>query len=329
MDRLPPQNLQFQPDTPANRSKMLTTRRVIDVDPDQPMGLGLLAVAVLQQEKTVPQEAIRRIPAERTPVSGLIAANLPRSSHHVLRSAKSCLSAETPNWTDEHLREARVPPRDWLGNLDIALDRNCSGIRSVEAPSGLKGRRSPLWVGNFWLQVTEAIEQKERWERARGWLQRMVRSPEIREVEGLLERTPWGLGLWSLIGHNQLMKVGFLAEFLSNEWLAERHIDTLVAYVGDRLRRSNRPDTTLVADVHLANLFSRKRGETATKSREDQEPRTYAGKILDGRRDHLLFPGHIGGSKTGHWIVFSVKIKERTISYGEFSHKQGTGCTYS
>ena len=36
---------------------------------------------------------------------------------------------------------------------------------------------------------------------AQGWMQTMVRGPEIQDAEKLLDRTPWGLRLWPLAGH--------------------------------------------------------------------------------------------------------------------------------
>jgi hypothetical protein len=220
-----------------------------------------------------------------------------------------------------------VPPRTWLDNLDITLDHSWGGgIWSIEAPTGSKNLRFPLWVGNFWLGMAEVLEQRERWERARGWMLGMLRGPEIQEAERLMDRTPWGLRLWPLTRRDQSTRVGFLAELLSNEWLAERHIDTLAAYLDDRFRKGNQPGATLVADVYLGSLLSRKRGETATKLREDQELGTYAVKILDGNHERLLFPAHVGGSVSGHWIVFSVNIKERSVSYGEFSHRWMIKC---
>ena len=304
---------------------MPTTPPAIDVDPDIPSGIGVLAAAALQQEKSVPEEILQRIPAETVSVSNLVATDLPRCLQDVLRSPESCLSKQAPNWTAEQLWEARVPPRTWLDGLDIAVDRGwASGILSIEAPVSSRNLRFPLWIGNFWLEMAEVIEQREKWKRALGWMQTMVRSPEIQEAERLLERTPWGLRLWPLAGHNQSTRVGFLAGLLSNEWLAERHIDTLVSYLGDRFQKSNQPGATLVADQYLGSLLSRKRGETAARLRENRELRTYADKILGTHSERLLFPAHIGGSVSGHWIVFSVNTRERTISYGKPSRDQMT-----
>ena len=262
------------------------------------------------------------MPGETISVSELVGTNLPCGLQSVLRSPESCLSKQTPSWTVEDLWKTHVLPRDWLDSLDVTLDYKWGGgIQSIEAPAGSKDLQFPLWVGNFWLGMAEVIEQRGMWEKARGWMLGMLQGPEIQEAERLMDRTPWGLRLWPLGGHDQSTRVGFLAGLLSNEWLAERHIDTLVMYLNDRFRRGNQPGATLVADVYLGSLLSRKRGGAATKLQEDRELRTYADKILNGNHERLLFPAHVGGSASGHWIVFSVNIKERTVSYGEFSHK--------
>jgi len=282
-------------------------------------------MAILQREKSVPEKVLCQIPAETVTVSDLIIANLPKHLQGVLRSPESCLSKRAPDWAAKHLWTTCIPPRTWLFDLDTAVDHKwASGICSIEVPAGNRDLRFPLWIGNFWLDMVEVMEQRERWKRAQGWMLAMLRGPEIQEAEKLWDRTPWGLRLWSLTGHDQSTRVGFLAGLLSNDWLAERHIDTLVSYLDDRFRESNQPGVTLVADQYLGSLLSRKRGENAAKLREDRELRTYADKILDGHHERLLFPAHVGGSAAGHWIVFSVNMKEQTISYGTFSRKQMT-----
>ena len=219
---------------------------MINIDPDIPSGFEFLAKVALQQEKSVPKEILQQIPAETIAVSHLMVTDLPRRLQDVLRSPESCLSKQAPNWTPEDLQRTHVPPRAWLSGLDIAITRGWfSGSWSIEAPVGSNELQFPLWIINFWLEMIEVIEQKEKWKKAQGWMLTMVRSPEIQEVEKLLDRVPWGLRLWPLTGYNQVTRVGFLAGLLSNEWLAEWHVDMLVAYLNNRLQRGNQPGATL------------------------------------------------------------------------------------
>jgi len=111
---------------------MATIPPAIDIDPDTSSGFRLLVAAALQQEKNIPEEVLRRIPVETISVSNLVAADLPWRLQDVLRSPESCLSEQTPIWTDEKPREAYVPPTTWLNGLDIGLDRGwTSGIVSI------------------------------------------------------------------------------------------------------------------------------------------------------------------------------------------------------
>jgi len=175
---------------------MPATPPIIDIDPDIPSGFGLLATVALQQEKTVPEEVLHRIPAETISVSDLVMVDLPQRLQDVLRSPESCLSKQTPSLTDRQLWGTRVPPRTWLYDLEVAIDHGwANGIVSVEVPVGSKNLRFPIWIGSFWLEMVEVIEQREKWKRALGWVKTMVRDPEIQKVEKLLERTPWGLRL--------------------------------------------------------------------------------------------------------------------------------------
>lgn len=299
---------------------MSTIPPVINIDPDPLSGIELLATVAIHQERNVPREILQQIPAETISVSRLVATVLPQILQDILRSPESCFSEQAPNSSPEDLWRTPVPPRTWLNGLEISLAQRWSRtIRSIEVPVGSNWFRFPLWVVDFWLKVIEVIEQRDRWKRAQGWMLTMVRGPEIQEAEKILDRVPWGLRLWPLAGYNQVTMVGFLAGLLSNDWLAERHIDTLVAYLNNRFQKGNQPGTTLIGDQYLGSLLSRKRRETAAALREDRELRTYADKILDGHHERLLFPAHVGGPASGHWIVFAVDIREKTISHGKFS----------
>jgi len=213
---------------------MSTEPMTIDIEPELPSGIRLLAEAAFQQDTSIPEDIVHRIPVEKTSVSNLIAVAIPQRSGGVLHSPESCLSNLAPDWTPKDLWKARVQERTWLSNLEIAVTKGWTRkIQSVVVPVGQKNPRFPLWILNFWWRMSEVIEQRSRWKEAQGWMSTMVRGLEIQRVEKLFDRTPWGLRLWPLTGYDEMTRVGFLAELLSNKWLAERHIDTLVAYLND------------------------------------------------------------------------------------------------
>jgi len=115
------------------------------------------------------------------------------------------------------------------------------------------------------------------------------------------------------------MRAGFLAGLLSNQWLAEQHIDILALYLDNQFQKGDQPGATLIVGQYLGSLLSRKQGETMAKLREGRELRMYTNKIMGAHQECLLFPAHIRGSTSGHWITLSVNLRERTISYGKFS----------
>ena len=70
---------------------MTTVPPMIDVDPNIPSGIAMLATVALQQEKSIPDEILCRIPVETTTVSNLVATDLPQLLQGVLRLPESCL----------------------------------------------------------------------------------------------------------------------------------------------------------------------------------------------------------------------------------------------
>ena len=94
--------------------------------------------------------------------------------------------------------------------------------QSVVVSVGQKNLRFPLWILNFWCKVSEVVEQRTGWKEAQGWMSRMVGGLEIQKAEKLFGRIQWGLRLWPFTGYDEMVGVGFLAELLSNKWLAER-----------------------------------------------------------------------------------------------------------
>jgi hypothetical protein len=65
---------------------MPTISPPIDVDPEAPSGIGVLAAAALQHEKIIPEEILCQMPGETISVSELVATDLPRGLRSVLRS---------------------------------------------------------------------------------------------------------------------------------------------------------------------------------------------------------------------------------------------------
>lgn len=162
----------------------------------------------------------------------------------------------------------------------------------------------------------EVVEQRDKWRAAEGWLSKRVQDSEIRKARDLLEKVPWGLRLWPLAGPDKETRVGHLAELLSNEWLGERHIDTISSYLNAQVQGEpgSRP-TNLVAGLDLQAYLSNNSRSTAETMQSHEGLRMYARRISDHKYSRLFIPAHVGGN---HWIVFSVDFEKYTFEYGEF-----------
>jgi len=137
------QNL--QPNPRRRFKKLPSIPPPVDIDPDASSGLGVLATAALQQEKSVPEKVICRIPAETMSVSDLIIADLPKHLQGVLRSPESCLSRRALDLAAEHLWTTCIPPRTWLSDLGTAVGHKWArGICSIEVSAGNRPTISTL-----------------------------------------------------------------------------------------------------------------------------------------------------------------------------------------
>ena len=163
----------------------------------------------------------------------------------------------------------------------------------------------------------EVAEQRDQWRAAEDWLSRRVQDSEIHKVRSLLGKIPWGLRLWSLVGHDKETRVGYLARLLSNDWLGERHINAISSYLNTRAQRESgsRP-TSLVVDVDFPTYLSNHSRATTESIRAHEGLRMYADRISDHKYSRLFIPVHVGGN---HWIVFSVDFVKQTFEYGEFT----------
>ena len=162
----------------------------------------------------------------------------------------------------------------------------------------------------FWNAAIEVAKQRDQWKATEYWLLRRVQDPEIHRVRDLLERVPWGLRLWSLAGYDKETHIGYLAGLLSNEWLGERHINTISSYLNTQAQRELGPRLiSLVADLDLQTYLSNNSRATAEVIQAHEGLRTYTQRVLDHTYLWFFIPVHVGGN---HWIVFSVDFEKQT-----------------
>ena len=236
-----------------------------------------------------------------------------------LPSAESCIVNNLVNWTEGGLLQSPVPPRKWLGTLDIELNRR---LRRVDSTPPVSLRHPtvtdlyvPLWAVNFWHSLRNVVEQHDKWKRAQKWIEDQGKQGvDIGGVDELLQRLSWGMTISAPIQSNA--SIGIFADLLSTtSWLSESHIDVFASYLTFRI---GGPASGLwVGGVHLSVLLK------ALPPKPDWE--TDAAKALDHFEDifarggftQLIFPANVNGN---HWILFSVDVAGRAFCFGSSSY---------
>ena len=126
--------------------------------------LAMVRIAA-NKEKVVPDGYKQLIPSKEISVSSLLNSHLPTifPPANILPVAESCFASKPPNWTRDQLMSFRVPSQDWLKALDVSMtDGWAKGANSVRHPGNGK-IHFPLWVGTFWMELTEAIKEQQKW----------------------------------------------------------------------------------------------------------------------------------------------------------------------
>ena len=301
---------------------MSTQLAKIPVDSD---GRPLLAVVrvMANREKVIPKGFEHIIPSEDISISSLLNTHLPTivTAVNLLRPAKSCVAFEEPNYTEDQLTTMQVPSKEWLTALDTAIIEGwLKGVRSIEHPSDAKVR-FPLWVGTFWMAISEVIQEQRGWQRAQEWVLALPQGRQTHEVQAVFDRIPRNTSIWMLPveADRAVTRVSFFAQLLSDKFLAERHIDAFVTYLNIMTRR-NGPNThgILAAYLPLSHVLSLYYNATSDKIQRCTLLLQYAAVFKQNATYRILmFPAHVGGVEDGHWVVFSVDFAKREYSFGE------------
>ena len=273
--------------------------------------------------KKIPETYQCLLPTEEISISSLLNTPLPAiaSTANILGPAQSCVALEPPSWTEEQLKTALVPSKEWLMALDAAiLEGWTKGIRSIKHP-GNEGLRFPLWVGTFWTAISEVIREQREWKRAQEWVLTLPHGRETQDVQAVFDSTPQKSDLWMLPvkADRAVTKVSFFAELLSDGYLAERHIDAFVAHLNIWANRSQKAPGILVADLSLSLTLAFHHNAIVGQIQTCTPLLQYTALFKQSRNYHtLLFPAHVGGLEDGHWVVFCVDFKKCEYSFGEF-----------
>ena len=291
----------------------------IEIDIDLPSTVDALLQGAFDDEIQPPKAILDLIPSPTITVSSVLQNDLPailRSSAVNLQSAESCTTNHMLCWTIEELFKAPIPPREWLGDLEIIVKKKWfarARVTSIHHPT-ISSLCLPLWVGNFWYSLTDVTEQKEKWSRAERWVSNQVQDESVYEARNLMVRIPWGARIWALAGADSASFVGVLAGLLSTDWLSERRLDTLASYLNFRASRDRTSVRECwVGDVYLSMCIKNVYRAARKTVNDNLDLKKYQAEINAHGYKHLFFPANLNGR---HWIVFKVDLTKREFCYG-------------
>ena len=278
---------------------------------DHPISIDGIYDEVVQ----VPTHLEAIIPCPTTTIISLIAyKGLPPLLNNTmvgLPPVASCIGDNPVAWTEDGLLQLPVPPRHWLGELGVELNRRLhkSPPVSLQHPT-IPNLYFPLWVVNFWSALRNAAEQRNRWIAAQAWVRdQEEQGAEIGKVNELLQRAPWGMEIWAPVPSTS--SIGVFAILLSTGWLRERHIDAFASYLAFKAR--GHVDGLWIGGLHLSVLLKAFPEKPKWAEGVGKGLAPFEKMFTEGGYKNLLFPANINDS---HWILFSVDIEERVFCFG-------------
>jgi hypothetical protein len=247
-------------------------------------------------------------------ISALVALDLPNllTDDDNLLPAESCVTFVVVHYTRDQLLRSPVPPRSWLGAIEIHLNRllpldpHPISLRHPTVP----GLYLPLWAVTVWGVLLQALEQQAIWGRAQEWLEDQgAQDTYSHMAKELMGQVAWRTTIQRLKPTSQ---IGLLAELLSPTWLRERHLDLFALYLGSHPMAHAGRQWFGGADLAIL-VKALPPASKIPKATLTADLMQYQEWVTSGSYDYLLFPAHVDGN---HWVVFSVDIKGKTFCFG-------------
>jgi hypothetical protein len=269
----------------------------------------------------LPDSIAAILPSPTMPVSDLLTLGtlppLHDASADTLLPVEDCVLEVEACWTEEQVLGSPVPPGGWLHDVELEISRRLrSGmsVTSLRHPTVLT-LYLPPWAINAWVTLRDAVNEREKWVKAVGWLRAQVAADgmDVGGVMGLLERLPWTTKLW-ILPEAASSPVGLLTELLSTQWLRERHIDAFTACLRSHVTVCGGEwwigwvhDSIEVRSIKVKGTPKRSAGGPSDLIKR------YRSILCKGGYKHLLLPMNVNGN---HWILFYIDVGRREYMYG-------------
>ncbi|KAF8993134.1 hypothetical protein BDQ17DRAFT_1331884 [Cyathus striatus] len=228
------------------------------------------------------------------------------------------------------LNELPIPSATYLNQLNAASGQAMLDNKlSIEIVGIRNGQHVlvPFEALGYWSYLSKAIEAQRRWKQALIWLKgHELQSPSFatlaQAVFSLLSQVFW---IDSIAGISSSIMMTDLADFLSDNWLSDGHIDTMLLQLEIRIKKH--PDLcnqhiigcTSLAQSLSSNCFTDMKDDSILYlSTANYFLRTYGAKLAESKDKPLWF---IAFSLPGHWIAGKIDPVENIIYWGDSLNK--------
>ncbi|KAJ6587364.1 hypothetical protein B0H10DRAFT_2234035 [Mycena sp. CBHHK59/15] len=271
----------------------------------------------LRQVLAVPSD-IKYIPRPDLPILDFVALELPNQSHSlVLTKPRSWYSDDIPVTDVGCLLSRPIPPKDFLLRLEEEAGQAWfDGCKSILDPRYNDGSdRFPLWVLMFWKEMAQLADARWKWETSVGWvdgqLQKELPNQDLEALavtKELFATMGWNTKIWGQWTHLDLAKI------LSWQWLADDHIDMLMADLSARVEADPElAKSVLVAPLAFSDALKRAGDSNYTKEDAPLLAR-YEAHIKKHGLKRLYFPNHVNGN---HWISGRIDFERKLFGTGD------------
>lgn len=187
------------------------------------------------------------LPSVTLTVQEFLAYKLPSVAPNIrFTRPNKYLSILEPNVDDvEEFAKLTLPPS---GVLDSLREMDKSGARSIICPheTSAGGKRYPMWLLTYWLQVKDVRGVQCQWRSAVSNLHERIKEKDnqsselVQTVDTVVSHLPWA---GEIPGFNTKTDMRFISFYLTTQWLTDDHESLML----ELLRR----ETEQLEGVHI------------------------------------------------------------------------------
>lgn len=212
------------------------------------------------------------------------------------------------------------------------FERN--GARSIiYAPPTKPTMLYPLWILTWWIVVASQKNNIKLWTDASQWLAAHLANGSIHpavaailaEAQAVLSRIPWNVSL----PFEAAYATSDLTFFLSDHWLASRHIDWMLEDLQRRVTASGLAtgprEVIIYAASYMENLARKFGQQQPTHQERISWNKKLEKKIEAGVEPRVYL---VGNYQQVHWLAIEIDFKDRMIRYGDSMGGQSSSARF-